>query len=195
MVNITQNKEKILENLKEHVITFLPYEQFNSMWIMGDFTNWEPKEMTRSKDIFSYKTVLIRGWRYFYSFTAKDQVMIDYNAEYENNPRSHQPNNFIDVKKEYSRSGNSEIYGENSEIYGENSGNSGNLSSPPFDYKLHYNLLEGNKRIFTKARMGDEREVLILEKALDFSNNYGERIKILTDRREDIISKINKFYE
>jgi hypothetical protein len=172
MLTITQNKEKILENLKEQVITFLPYEQFNTMWIMGDFTRWEPKQMTRNKDIFSFKTVLIKGFKYYFSFTAKDQVIIDHNADYENNPRSNQPNNFLEIKI--------------------------NESSEPlqvFDYKLHSNILEENKRIFTKARMGEEKEVLALERALEFSNRYNQRLNYLITKKEDITRRISNFYE
>jgi hypothetical protein len=172
MLKITQNKEMILENLKEHVITFMPYEQFNTMWIMGDFTQWEPNQMTRNKDIFSFKTVLIKGYKYYFSFTAKDQVIIDHNSDYENNPRSNQPNNFIEVKKDDSAE-----------------------SLQGFDYKLHSNLLEENKRIFTKARMGEEKEVLALEKAIDFANRYNQRLNYLMTKKEDLSNKISNFYE
>ena len=161
-----------VNNLLEHVITFMPYEQFNSMWIMGDFTNWEPKEMTRSKDIFSYRTVLMKGFKYYFSFTAKDQVILDHNAEFENNPRFNQPNNFIQIIEEDSIT-----------------------PLPIFDYKSNYVILEEEKKKFIKAKMGDEKEILAFEKAIDFNKRYVERLNFLERKRQDVVNKIGKFYE
>ena len=56
------------------------------MYIMGDFTGWEPEIMRKDKNVFRFKVVLIKGFKYYYSFQSNDETIIDYNNTYEENP-------------------------------------------------------------------------------------------------------------
>lgn len=171
IMKIVENRDQIINSVEERNITFIPYEQYNNLWIMGDFTNWEPKPMNRNKDIFSFNAILIKGFKYYFSFTAKDQVVVDFNQDYDTNPRSGQVNNFIDVQA------------------------SENSISSLFDYKLHFNLLQDARQNYTKAKMGDEKEVILLENVVNFSIKLKERFRFLTDKKEEVSNKIRKFYE
>jgi hypothetical protein len=170
----TENKakidtNKILENLQEVTISFIPYEQVNKLYIMGDFTEWEPKPMHKNKDIFSYTVVLIKGFKYYYCFNERDQITIDMNNEYDTNPRNNQANNYVDL--------------------------SVNENITFFDYKLHNNLLIDAKKNYTKARMENQDEVNVLENAISYSTKIGSKIQELYSRREEDKMKIKKFYE
>ena len=77
--NIKLNSYEIEKNVKEITIEYISPEQYNSLYIMGDFTKWELRSMKKNKDIFSYKIVLLKGFKYYYSFQAGDQILIDYN--------------------------------------------------------------------------------------------------------------------
>jgi len=104
----------LIEKVLNHSITFIPYEQYNVLWVMGDFTNWEPKEMIKNKDMFIFPILLIKGFKYYFTFTAKDQSgIVDYSQDNEINPRNNQPNNFFDAK-------DSDLSGNNN-------------TNPPFD--------------------------------------------------------------
>lgn len=170
-IKIVKNKEKIINSVKDHVITFVPYEQYNNLWIMGDFTDWEPKQMNKNKDIFSFPVVLIKGFKYYFSFTARDQVIVDVNQDHEINPRSNQVNNFIDVRSD------------------------DNSQSQLFDYKVHSNILVEARKNYTKARMGNEKEVILLENLVDFSKRFKERYNYLMRKKEEATQKIRKFFE
>ena len=69
------------------------------MYIMGDFTKWELIKMKKIKDIFSYKIILLKGFKYYYSFQSNDQILLDYNAPYEQNPKTLQIQNYIDLNE------------------------------------------------------------------------------------------------
>ena len=169
------NKEQILHNLQEITITYIPYEQYNNLWIMGDFTEWEPKPMLKNKDIFTFKVVLIKGFKYYFTFTAKDQIVIDFNQEYETNPRSSAVNNFIDIKSDNIMSDSN--------------------SSILFDYKNNFILIKEARRNYTRAKMGNNKEVALFEKIMEFSEKYKLRMMYLNNKREETVSKLMKFYE
>jgi hypothetical protein len=155
-------------NLKEVTISYIPYEQVNTFWIMGDFTNWEPKAMHKNKDIFSYTVVLIKGFKYYYCFNERDNITVDMNSDYDTNPRNNQINNFIDLC-------------------------TGEINY--FDYKLHTNLLAEAKINYTKCRMENQEEVHILENAIDFYTKVGTKIQELHNKREEDKFRLRKFYE
>ena len=97
--NIKLNIYEIEKNMQEITIEYISQEQHSSLYIMGDFTKWELMPMKKNKDIFSYKVVLLKGFKYFYAFQAGDQIFIDYNNLYEENPKNSQIQNFIDLSK------------------------------------------------------------------------------------------------
>lgn len=96
----TLDRKNILNNVKEVCITHIPIEHHSKMYILGDFTAWEPILMDKHRDVFSYKTILIKGFKYYYSFQVHGNITVDTNAPYENNARTGQVNNYLIVNKE-----------------------------------------------------------------------------------------------
>ena len=97
--NIKSNKLYIENNAIEYLIEFNTQEQYNVLYIMGDFTKWELTPMEKSKDKFTYSVILLKGFKYYYSFQAGDDILIDYNNLYEENPETFQIQNFIDLSQ------------------------------------------------------------------------------------------------
>ena len=96
--NIKLNIYEIEKNMQEITIEYISQEQHSSLYIMGDFTKWELMPMKKNKDIFSYKVVLLKGFKYFYAFQAGDQIFIDYNNLYEENPTNSKFYRFVQKK-------------------------------------------------------------------------------------------------
>jgi hypothetical protein len=157
-----------LENLKEVTISYIPFEQHNKLYIMGDFTGWEPKPMNKNKDIFSYTIVLIKGFKYYYCFNEREQISIDMNSEYDTNPRNNQINNYIDLSK-------------------------GGITY--FDYQMHGNLLVEARKNYTKCRMENQEEVDMLEDAITYYSLVGSKMQELFNKREEDKFKIRRFFE
>lgn len=88
-------EKKYLSKGREVVFSYIPYEQLNRLWIMGDFTDWEPREMIKNKDLFTYKIVLLNGYKYYYCYNSSDNFYVDFNHEYELNPKNNQSNNYL----------------------------------------------------------------------------------------------------
>jgi hypothetical protein len=138
--NIKLNSFEIEKNVKEVIIEYISTEQYNSLYIMGDFTKWALKSMKKNKDIFSYKIVLLKGFKYYYSFQAGDQIVIDYNNIYEENPKTLQIQNYIDLSK-------------NKE------------EAPQFDCENDMNILyNAQKNYFLSKISIDEEQIKFLEK-------------------------------
>ena len=97
--SIKMNQANIKMNCVEYVIEYMSQEQHNTLFIMGDFTKWEMTPMKKTKDIFSYKVILLKGFKYYYSFQAGDQILLDYNSPFEENPKNFQIQNFIDLNE------------------------------------------------------------------------------------------------
>ena len=95
--SIRLNQVQIYKNVVEYLIEFNPQELYNTLYIMGDFTKWELTQMKKTKDKFTYKVILLKGFKYYYSFQAGAEIIIDYNNLYEENPRTFQIQNFIDL--------------------------------------------------------------------------------------------------
>jgi hypothetical protein len=132
--------------------------------------------MNKYKDIFSYNVVLIKGFKYYFSFTARDEEnILDYDQDHEINPRNGQTSNFIDIK--------------NSE------GNSSEVKSIPFNYKKEINVLSEARIQFTKSKMNDKNEVALLENIMEFNNYYNINNQYLFSKKNEINEKISKFYE
>jgi hypothetical protein len=94
--NIKFNPE-IINAIKQVTIRYISQEQHKSVNILGDFTKWEMVPMKKNKGEFTFTIVLMKGFKYYYSFQAEDQLFIDYETAYEENPRSLQPQNYIDL--------------------------------------------------------------------------------------------------
>ena len=46
--SLLQNEAQIKSNVVEYVIEYIPVEQVNKLYISGDFTNWDLKQMTKN---------------------------------------------------------------------------------------------------------------------------------------------------
>ena len=95
--NLKLNKTLIESKVIEYIIEYTTEERFKNLYIMGDFTKWEMTPMEKNKGIFTYKVILLKGYKYYYSFQAGDEIIIDYNNLYEENPITYQIQNFIDL--------------------------------------------------------------------------------------------------
>ena len=95
--NLKLNKTLIENTVIEYIIEYTSEEKFKNLYIMGDFTKWEMIPMEKCQGKFTYKIVLLKGYKYYYSFQAGDEIIIDYNNLYEENPITYQTQNFIDL--------------------------------------------------------------------------------------------------
>jgi hypothetical protein len=179
-IALFENRRQILDNIEEVTITYISYDEtHNNFWIMGDFTDWEPKPMSRGLDgLYFYTVVLLKGFKYYFQFTERNEFLIDFNRDYEINQKSGQVNNFLDLKKST----------ENSEIASES-------PSTPFDYKLHSNLLLESRKNYSKLLMGDQEEVRLLEEVIEFSTKYKDRYNNLLSKKEEDKNRVKKFFE
>lgn len=73
-------------NIVEETITFTPFDNADNVKISADFTNWEPVDMVKSENVFSYTVELLKGFKYFYRFHLFNDIQIDFNGNYEENP-------------------------------------------------------------------------------------------------------------
>ena len=140
--NIKFNAFDIQNSIKEATIQYITQEQHSALYIMGDFTKWELVPMKKNKDIFSFKIILLKGFKYYYSFQAGDQILLDYNGLYEENPRTLQIQNFIE-------------FSENQK------------DSPPFDFENDINILINAQKNYLLSNLNideDEEEIAFLEK-------------------------------
>ena len=139
--SIKFNSFEIENNIAEYTIEYITQEHHNTLYIMGDFTKWELMPMKKNKEFFSYKIVLLKGFKYYYSFQSGDQIYIDYNNVYEENPKTLQIQNYIDLVKD-------------------------NKPSQPFDFENDMNILKNAQEnyFFSKLNIEDIDEILFLEK-------------------------------
>ena len=138
---LNNNSLQIKDNLVEKIIEFVPEENYGIMYIMGDFNGWEPEIMHKDKEIFSFKIILIKGFKYYYCFYSNETNIIDYNNTYEENPVNLQVQNFIDL---YQNEDEKTNY---------------------FDYKTDSNILKSAQRNYLLLKINDNIEnSLFLEK-------------------------------
>ena len=138
---LNNNSLQIKDNLVEKIIEFVPEKDYGAMYIMGDFNGWEPEIMRKDKEVFSFKVVLIKGFKYYYSFHSNEETIIDYNNTYEENPVNLQIQNFIDLYQNK------------------------NEKTNYFDYKTDSNILKSAQRNYLLLKINDDIEnTLFLEK-------------------------------
>ena len=154
--SIRLNQVQIYKNVVEYLIEFNPQELYNTLYIMGDFTKWELTQMKKTKDKFTYKVILLKGFKYYYSFQAGAEIIIDYNNLYEENPRTFQIQNFIDLTE------------NNKEIV--------------FDFKNDMNLLQMVQKNYFLANINlNEDEFIFLTKL----KKRGELIKQISKESKE----------
>ena len=165
------NSYEIEGSSTEYTIEYITQEQHSTLYIMGDFTNWELMPMKKNKDIFSYSVVLMKGFKYYYSFQSGDQLIIDYNNLYEQNPKNFQIQNFIDLAKD-------------------------GKPSQPFDFEKDMNILKlAQKNYFLVKLDADDDEIAFLDK---FKRHIisGKEIKENKRIEHDVlVNSIYNFYD
>ena len=169
--NMKFNSYEIEGSSTEYTIEYITQEQHSTLYIMGDFTNWELMPMKKNKDIFSYSVVLMKGFKYYYSFQSGDQLIIDYNNLYEQNPKNFQIQNFIDLAKD-------------------------GKPSQPFDFEKDMNILKlAQKNYFLVKLDADDDEIAFLDK---FKRHIisGKEIKENKRIEHDVlVNSIYNFYD
>ena len=138
--NIKDNSYVIEQSATEYTIEYITQEHYSTLYIMGDFTKWEPIPMKKNKDIYSYTIVLLKGFKYYYSFQSGDQMIIDYNNIYEQNPKNFQIQNYIDLAKD-------------------------GQPSQEFDFENDINILKNAQKNYFLVKLNeDEDEISFLDK-------------------------------
>lgn len=155
----------------EHTIEYVPFDNFAQLSIAGDFTNWEKMEMEKtSAGTFVFKTLLLKGYRYAFCFYFNNEVLIDFEREYEENPKTGVTNNILAIPKE----------GKEVQV---------------FDCDNLYSELTKARKEFYKVTVNDEDEMEIFNKITQFSNFLKEQIDILTFSKEDKVAENQHFYD
>ena len=165
-----KHNTEIKENCKEYTIEYITQEKYNNMYIMGDFTKWELIKMKKIKDIFSYKIILLKGFKYYYSFQSNDQILLDYNAPYEQNPKTLQVQNYIDLNE------------LNKNIL--------------FDYNNDMNILKLTEQNYFLSQLNiTEDDYLFLNK-LKYHGTISKEINNeIKEKKYKIFNSINLYYE
>ena len=172
LTNLLNNSIDFQNNIVEYNIEYITQEQHNKIFIMGDFTNWELKPMKKNKDIFSYRVVLIKGFKYYYSLQSGDQIFIDYESLYEENPKNLQTQNFIELDVP-------------------------NKTILQFDSEKDMNILESaNKNLLLlKVANHDMEENLFLYKFKKHGAKIKENIVNNSSKRNRLINSLYAFYD
>lgn len=153
---LDKDKTNLSNFLQEYSIRFIPNEHYGNMYLMGDFTNWEPMVMNKSRESFIYKVILMKGFKYFYCFQTDDKILLNNNDLIEINQRTGQLNNFIDF-------------------------NSKDIS---FDYKLHWNILQENFKNYSKIKF-HSKDYIIIKNIIDLGAELRTYINTLIKRKEE----------
>ena len=165
---LNNNSLQITENLVEKKIEFKPDKQYGSMYILGDFNGWNPELMQKNEKEFYFKVVLIKGFKFYYSFLSSEQTVLDYNSPYEENPNNSQLQNYIELFQNE---------GEKTTI---------------FDAKEDLNILKAAQRNFLLLKITDDLDnSLFLEKfkrhVINSKNN--------SSNNENLTSNIKPFFD
>ena len=167
--SIKMNQANIKYNCVEYVIEYKSQEQHSKLFIMGDFTKWEMTPMKKTKDIFSYKVILLKGFKYYYSFQAGDQILLDYDAPFEENPKNFQVQNYIDLNEPNK-----------------------NLT---FDSENDINILKISEQNYNLAQLDlKEDEFLFLNKLKHHVTVTKQLNKEEREKRDKLISSINSYF-
>ena len=164
------NSLQITENLVEKKITFKPNKQYGAIYILGDFNGWEADLMQKNEKGFSFKVVLIKGFKFYYSLQTTEETIIDYNNPYEENKNNSQLQNYINLYQN-----------ENEE-------------TSNFDFKNDLNILKTAQRNFLLLKINDEIDnTIFLEKfqrhIINSQNNSNMK------KNENLTNEIKSYYD
>ena len=168
--NIKLNQYSFESNIIDYLIEYTSQEHHSNLYIMGDFTKWEMIPMKKYKETFTYRVILLKGFKYYYSFQAGDQIILDYNNIYEENPRTLQVQNVIDLSE------------NNKEIC--------------FDYKTGYNILETLEKNYLVSKIDiNEDEFLFLSKLKNHVVMNKEVSHIKKLKYNKLLNDINTYFD
>ena len=151
------DNKRINDKVKEVIIKFNPQESFKEMYISGDFNNWEPTLMKKSKQVFILNTVLVKDYKYYYIYNNDSEPFIlDTDSQYELNKRNNQLNNYIDLC-DYN--------------------NKENLSNSIFNYQTDFNTLNQLRKDYYSFNMNINYSKVLncLTQACSISEDYFKR--------------------
>ena len=168
--NLKLNKTLIENKVIEYIIEYTSEEKFKNLYIMGDFTKWEMTPMEKCQEKFTYKIILLKGYKYYYSFQAGDEIIIDYNNLYEENPITYQVQNFIDLTE------------NKNEIF--------------FDYKKDMDLLFSyQKKYFSLKINMDEDEYKFITKMRNHEKILKDIHKEKTEKYNSVYEPIMVYFD
>ena len=166
--NMRYNND-ISVNCIEYTIDYISYEHHNNLYIMGDFNKWELTPMKKNGDSFYFKVILLKGFKYYYAFQADEQIILDYDHEYEKNPKNNQIQNYVNLNKK----------------------NENNL----FDTQNDFNILELSQKNFLLNKMDiSEDDYYFLSKFKYHGVINKELNKKKRDKYYQSLDAINMYY-
>jgi hypothetical protein len=160
-----------IKPVKPVTITYIPNEDLRKLYIMGDFTNWEPTEMVKElSNVYTYNVPLLIGYKYFYCFFTDDQPIVDFANLFEENPSNGQIHNVI--------------YLANNENKFED-----------YDFNKNKKLWENSKKSYFKKQIGEEAEVQLIEDCINKAETFKRKTEKILNKKNDKINRIKKSYE
>ena len=165
---LKNNYFQITENLVEQNIEFNPKKQYGSMYILGDFNGWKPELMQKGEEGFSFKVVLIKGFKFYYSFHTSDEILLDSNSPYEKNISNSKIQNYI------------EIFQDEEE------------KTTNFNYKEDLNILKAAQRNFLLLKIEDDLDSSVF---LEKFKRHIINSKTNSNNKENLLNAINLYFD
>jgi len=160
-----------IKQVKSVTITYIPTEDLRKLYIMADFTNWELLEMTKEpSNIFTYSTLLLTGFKYFYCFFSDDQPIVDFANLFEENPTNGQIQNVV--------------YLANDENKYED-----------FDFNKNKKAWESSKKHYFRKRIGEEADVKLIEDCIAQAEEYKTKTERFLQKKNDKLYRIKRSFE
>lgn len=161
----------LIKEVKPVNITYIPQDEPRKLYVMGDFTGWEPVEMNKELgNIFTYNTLLLTGFKYFYCFFTEDQPIVDFSNLFEENPTNGQIHNVIYL-----------VNNEN--------------KFEEYVASIQKKVLEASKRAYYRKQIGSEEDIKVIEQCVAQSDQLKNKIERILIRKNEKINRIKKAYE
>ena len=167
LLKTESTKKRITENVVETKIRFTSNESYNHLYLMGDFTNWIPIQLTKVKNSFIYSTLLLKNYKYYYVFSSKNEpFIVDTTQHHELNENNGQINNYITL----------------------------GVDIVNFDYKSNYMKLEQARKDYTSISM-DPYDLKILTKIDSVTKKVSEINQKLLKNKERDLRIVSSLYD
>lgn len=198
--------EKVINNsLFETIISFSPYEDTKKVNIIGDFTNWESKEMFKvdGENRFKFPIKLLKGYRYFYVFEADSNKTCDFNGSVVENPKTKDLCNELIVPNATSECLASDVSTNIDKMEIESSAldennNIINLNKKEIiDFNEDFETNKLNLQSSIKSEYAFKPlipEIDIIDRLAKFSSNFHKREEEIKKRRLNATNQIKEYY-